>query len=58
MGSHFTGMFDFPRFCNPADIAMKILSINYPKKQEDEAYVQRLVDNYKKENEAKEKELS
>ena len=51
-------MFEFPRFCNPADIAMKILSINYPKKQEDEAYVQRLVDNYKKENEAKEKELS
>ena len=58
MGSHFTGMFEFPRFCNPADIAMKILSINYPKKKEDEEYVQSLVANYNKENAAKEKEIS
>lgn len=58
VGSHFTGMFEFPRFCNPADIAMKILSINYPKKKEDEEYVQSLVANYNKENAAKEKEIS
>ena len=32
VGAHFTGMFEFPKFCNPADVAMKILSINYPKK--------------------------
>ena len=51
-------MFEFPRFCNPADIAMKILSINYPKKKEDEEYVQSLVANYNKENAAKEKEIS
>ena len=57
MGTHFTGMFEFPRFCNPADIAMKILSINYPKKVEDEEYVQSLVTNYNKENAAMEKEL-
>ena len=36
---------------------MKILSINYPKKKEDEDYVQSLVANYNKENAAQEKEL-
>ena len=28
--------FDVPRLCNPADYFMKVLSINYPKKEEDE----------------------
>ena len=40
---HFDGMFVFPKFANPADIAMKILSINYPKKPEDDKYVDSLV---------------
>ena len=50
--NHFAGLkYEFPKYANPADIAMKLLSINYPKKDEDEKFVQDLVVNYKKENE-------
>lgn len=35
--SHFAkGDIIFKKFCNPADISMKILSINYPKQQADD----------------------
>ncbi len=27
--------FDFNRFANPADVFMRILSVNYPKQEED-----------------------
>lgn len=38
--NHFATLnFEFPKFSNPADIAMKLLSINYPKKAEDEKYI-------------------
>ena len=35
-----------PRFCNPADFFMKILSINYPKQQADEEKLEYLNRNY------------
>jgi len=57
--NHFAGLkYEFPKFANPADIAMKILSINYPKKDEDEKFVQDLVDNYKKDNAGLDLDLS
>lgn len=48
--THFTKIgIQFPHFTNPADVAMKFLSINYPKTQKDEDYVTSLVDLYDKE---------
>ena len=40
---------EFPHFTNPADIAMKILSISYPKEQKDEDFITSVVDLYEKE---------
>ena len=38
--AHFAkGNLMFPKFTNPADHAMKLLSVSYPKKDEDEALV-------------------
>lgn len=38
--AHFAkGNLMFPKFANPADHAMKLLSVSYPKKDEDEAFV-------------------
>ena len=38
--AHFAkGNLMFPKFTNPADYAMKLLSVSYPKKDEDEALV-------------------
>ena len=38
--AHFAkGDIVFPKFTNPADYAMKLLSVSYPKKDEDEALV-------------------
>jgi ATP-binding cassette, subfamily G (WHITE), eye pigment precursor transporter len=39
--------FDVPRLCNPADYFMKVLSINYPKKEEDEAKLTLLNNAYR-----------
>lgn len=39
--------FSFGKFSNPADIFMRVLSVNYPKKEEDEKKVQMLVQSYK-----------
>ena len=50
VATHFDGMFSFPRYANPADIAMKILSINYPKQPADDLHVSSLVERYRKEN--------
>jgi hypothetical protein len=36
-----------PRFANPADYFMKVLTVNYPKKPEDEAKVQELARHYR-----------
>ena len=36
-------MFNFPKYANPADVAMKILSINYPKQPADDLHVDSLV---------------
>lgn len=55
---HFFGMYEFPKYCNPADIAMKILSVNYPKKEADEQMVKELVDKYEKENKVQDLELA
>ena len=45
--THFAkGDIIFKKFCNPADISMKILSINYPKQQADDDKVQNLVNLY------------
>lgn len=35
------------RFSNPADVFMKVLALNYPKKEEDLAKVEMLVSTYK-----------
>lgn len=35
------------KFANPADIFMKVLALNYPKQQEDEDKVNKLVYHYK-----------
>lgn len=40
---------DFPHFKNPADVAMKVLSIPYPKTQKEEVYIKSLVDLYDQE---------
>ena len=39
------------RFKNPADSFMKILSVNYPKTEEDKEKIDHLVKNYKEHNE-------
>ena len=36
-----------PKFTNPADFFMKILSVRYPKSQEDEEHVDFLTRNYR-----------
>lgn len=36
-----------PRFANPADFYMKILTINYPKQSNDEMKIEFMVNNYK-----------
>jgi hypothetical protein len=36
-----------PRFANPADFFMKILTINYPKQVDDEKKIDFLLSNYK-----------
>ncbi len=38
--------FEFGVFANPADIFMKILSINYPKSGKDEEKLDLLITNY------------
>lgn len=38
--------FEFGVFANPADIFMKILSINYPKNDKDEEKLDLLITNY------------
>lgn len=35
-------------FSNPADVFMKVLSLNYPKQKEDEIKIENLVSNYNK----------
>jgi hypothetical protein len=35
------------KFSNPADVFMKVLSINYPKKDEDNQKIEMLVSSYK-----------
>ncbi len=37
---------NYPRFANPADISLKLLSINYPKTPDDENYIDKLVKLY------------
>ena len=38
--AHFAkGELIFPKFTNPADYSMKILSVSYPKQPEDEVFV-------------------
>jgi hypothetical protein len=37
------------KFSNPADIFMKALSINYPKKQEDEEKLEKMITKYQNE---------
>ncbi len=39
--------FDVPKLCNPADYFMKVLSINYPKRDEDEAKLTLLNNAYR-----------
>lgn len=38
--------FKLGQFCNPADVFMRILSINYPKGQDDDTKVKLLVQCY------------
>lgn len=38
--------FKAERFSNPADVFMKVLSLNYPKLEEDEQKVNKLLENY------------
>jgi hypothetical protein len=40
--------FSASTFSNPADVFMKVLSINYPKRDDDEAKIEMLVSNYTK----------
>ena len=40
--------FQFSKFSNPADIFMKVLSVNYPKQSEDEEKLELLVNSYNK----------
>ena len=55
---HFAkGKIEFPKFKNPADVAMQVLSVKYPKTPEDDAYVQRLVKLYDAELKHKDKEI-
>ena len=49
---------DFHRFCNPADVAMKILAINYPKKATDEAFIKQIKDLYDTEQKETDLELA
>lgn len=45
--SYLQGLgFKFGKFSNPADIFMKILSINYPKQKEDNEKLELLVTHY------------
>lgn len=55
---HFEGLYEFPRFCNPADVAMKILSVNYPKKEADEQKVKDLVDRYFQQGGSRDQDLA
>lgn len=46
--SYLQGLgFKFGRFANPADIFMRVLTINYPKKDEDISKIDNLVSSYK-----------
>ena len=40
--------FEFTKYQNPADIFMKVLSINYPKKTNDVEKLDKLIQNYDK----------
>lgn len=40
------------KFSNPADVFMKVLSLNYPMQTEDHQKIELLVENYKKYQEA------
>ena len=45
--AHFAkGNIEFKKFCNPADISMKLLSINYPKQQADDDKIKSLINLY------------
>lgn len=45
---HFRNLkFTVPRFANPADFFLKALSINYPKRKEDEEKLQTLTNSYR-----------
>lgn len=45
--AHFAGCgIDFPKFKNPADIAMEKLAVSYPKKAADEELVTKLIKHY------------
>jgi hypothetical protein len=37
------------RFDNPTDVFMRILAVNYPKSQEDEQKINKMVEKYEKE---------
>jgi hypothetical protein len=37
------GMYSLGKYSNPADVFMKVLAINYPKKQEDEEKIDLLL---------------
>ena len=46
--SYFTSIgYKFEKFCNPADVFMRILSIEYPKTQKEIDKIENLVSNYK-----------
>ncbi len=56
---HFAkGNIIFPKFKNPADIAMQVLSVNYPKTALDNQKVDALVKLYDKELKQKDLDLS
>lgn len=38
--------FNFSKFSNPADIFMKVLSVNYPKEKEDTQKLELLISSY------------
>ena len=57
--AHFAkGNLMFPKFTNPADHAMKLLSVSYPKKDEDEALVQKVVKLYQDELKQEDEDLA
>lgn len=41
------------QYDNPADMYMRVLSINYPKTEEDDKKIQLLIDNYTNDQEKK-----